>query len=254
MIFRIAICDDEPEQAEALKSIVSEWEEKNQNSCRTELFPSAEAFRFACGDDSVYDILLLDVEMKGMSGIDLARRLRAEGSRAEIVFITSHFEFVGEGYEVDALHYLMKPVAKEKLFAVLSRAAERLAVEPPSVIFSCEDGTAKLYESDILYVEAFQHYIVIHTRKKEYRIKENISSFEQKLGGDFFRTHRSYLVNLKTIIRITRTSVTLDTGAEVPVARGKYDNINRAFISANNEPSGCARTSIWRCCVPVARV
>lgn len=123
MTYRIAICDDEPEQAEALKSIVSEWARKNQNSCRTELFPSAEAFWFACGDDSAYDILLLDVEMKGMSGIDLARRVRAEGSRAEIVFITSHFEFVSEGYEVDALHYLMKPVAKEKLFAVLSRAA-----------------------------------------------------------------------------------------------------------------------------------
>ena len=233
MTYRTAICDDEPEQAEALKSIVSEWARKNQNSCRTELFPSAEAFWFACGDDSAYDILLLDVEMTGMSGIDLARRVRAEGSRAEIVFITSHFEFVGEGYEVDALHYLMKPVAKEKLFAVLSRAAERLAVEPPSVIISCEDGTVKLYESDILYVEAFQHYIVIHTREKEYRIKENISAFEQKLGGDFFRTHRSYLVNLKTIICIRRTSVTLDTGAEIPVARGKYDDINRAFIAGN---------------------
>lgn len=71
----------------------------------------------------MFDILLLDVEMSGMSGLELARRLRADGDHAQLAFITSHFEFVGEGYEVEALNYLMKPVTREKLFAVLSRAA-----------------------------------------------------------------------------------------------------------------------------------
>ena len=149
------------------------------------------------------------------------------------MFITSHFEFVGEGYEVDALHYLVKPVSREKLSEVLSRAAEKLAVEPPFVVISCQGGTVKLYESDILYVESFLHDIVIHTKTGEYRIKENISAFAQRLSEDFFRVHRSYLVNLKAVIRIGRTSVALEDGAEVPVARGKYDNINRAFIARN---------------------
>lgn len=109
--YRIAICDDEPEQSSALREIVDGWGRMTGAECRVSVFPSAEAFRFAYEDDSAYDILLLDVEMKGMTGIELARRLRAEGCRAEIVFITSHFEFVGEGYEVDALHYLQKPVS-----------------------------------------------------------------------------------------------------------------------------------------------
>lgn len=95
--YRIAICDDEPEQSAALREIVDEWGWRTGSECRVSVFSSAEALRFAYEDDSAYDILLLDVEMKGMTGIELARRLRADSCRAEIVFITSHFEFVGEG-------------------------------------------------------------------------------------------------------------------------------------------------------------
>ena len=193
-------------------------------------FPSGEAFLFAYGEDRAYDILLLDVKMKDLSGIDLARRIRQEDDRAEIIFLTSYFEFAGEGYDVDALHYLLKPVSGEKLMQVLDKAAERLAEQPPHVVIACEGSTIKLYESRILYVEAFLHYISIHTAEREYRIKENISSFEEKLSNAFFRTHRSYLVSLRHITRISRTSVTLEGEIELPLARGKYDEINRAYI------------------------
>lgn len=233
MTYHIAVCDDEAEQAERLRSIAEAWAEKCGVTCRTDCFPSAEALLFAYADDADFDILLLDVEMKEMSGIRLAKRLRADGCKAEIAFITSHFEFVTEGYEVDALHYLVKPVAAEKLCEVLTRAAERLAVEPPSVVISCEGASRKLYESEILYAESFLHDLVIHTKTQEYRIKENISAFAGRLSADFFRVHRSYLVNLKAVLRISRSSVTLEGGAELPLARGKYDEIHRAFIERN---------------------
>ena len=174
--------------------------------------------------------MLLDVKMKDLSGIDIARRIRQEDDRAEIIFLTSYFEFAGEGYDVDALHYLLKPVSGEKLMQVLDKAAERLAEQPPHVVIACEGSTIKLYESRILYVEAFLHYISIHTAEREYRIKENISSFEEKLSNAFFRTHRSYLVSLRHITRISRTSVTLEGEIELPLARGKYDEINWAYI------------------------
>ncbi len=233
MNYRIAICDDEQEQIKYLRSIIADWSENSGISYSIEAFPSAEALLFAYEGDSAFDILLLDVEMKALSGIALAKHLRALGCRAEIIFITSHFEFVGEGYEVDALHYLIKPVAEEKLCEVLCKAAEKLAEEPPHVVISCEGETVKLYESDILYVESFLHDIVIHTKSRDYKIKENISAFEQKLSEDFFRVHRSYLVNLKAVTRIGRSAVILNGKTEVPVARGKYDEINRAFIARN---------------------
>ena len=175
---------------------------------------------------------MLDIEMENMNGIELAKRIRKDHNRAEIIFITSHFEFVWEGYEVDALHYLTKPLSAEKLTQVLSKAADKLSVEQPSVVISCDGETLKLYESDILYAEAFLHYIVIHTKDNEYKIKEPISVFENKVSDDFYRIHRSYLVSLKYITRISRTSVTIGNST-LPLSRGKYDDINRAFIEHN---------------------
>lgn len=232
MKYRIAICDDEQNQIEYITSIVTSWSNHKGHSCEIRTFASAEAFLFEYEEDKAYDILLLDVEMKNMNGIELAKRIRKDNNRAEIIFITSHFEFVGEGYEVDALHYLIKPISLEKFTQVLTKAAEKLSVEPPSVVISCEGETVKLYESDILYVESFLHYIVIHTKDNEYKIKENISVFENKVSDVFYRIHRSYLVSLKYITRISRTSVNIGN-TELPLSRGKYDNINRAFIEHN---------------------
>lgn len=232
MKYRIAICDDEQNQIEYITSIVTSWSNHKGHSCEIRTFASAEAFLFEYEEDKAYDILLLDVAMKNMNGIELAKRIRKDNNRAEIIFITSHFEFVGEGYEVDALHYLIKPISVEKFTQVLTKAAEKLSVEPPSVVISCEGETVKLYESDILYVESFLHYIVIHTKDNEYKIKENISVFENKVSDVFYRIHRSYLVSLKYITRISRTSVNIGN-TELPLSRGKYDNINRAFIEHN---------------------
>lgn len=233
MKLKIAVCDDEQNQMEALKAAVLAWAEAGAHHCEISAFPSAEAFLFEYSTEKCFDILLLDIEMTGQSGLDLAKQLRREGSRAEIIFVTSHFEFCGEGYEVDALHYLVKPVAADKLFSVLTKAVQQLQTEPPFVIIRCEGETIRLYEYDILYVESFLHYIVIYTADGEYKIKEGLSAFAARLSGDFYQTHRSYYVSLKHVIRISRTAVTLDRGCEIPLSRGRYDDINRAYIERN---------------------
>lgn len=230
MPLEVAICDDEPDQIEYLSAAVHKWADEAGKPCAVRTFSNAEAFLFACGEDGICDILLLDIEMGDISGIDLARRIRDAGSRAEIIFITSHFEFAGEGYEVDALHFLTKPVAKQKLFQVMEKAAVRRTLAPPSVAIYSEGETVRLYETDILYVEAFLHYLSVYTQGKEYRVKESLSSFEARLSHDFFRIHRSYLVSLRHVTKISRTVVTIDGKTELPLARGKYDAINRAFI------------------------
>lgn len=151
MKYKIAICDDDQEQIEHIAFTVSSWNAQNGYTCDVSTFTSAEAFLFEYERNNAYDILLLDVEMKNMTGIDLAKRIRSADSRAEIIFITSHFEFIGEGYEVDALHYLLKPLSEEKLMQVLDKAAEKLSAEPPSVVINCDGETYKLFEADILY-------------------------------------------------------------------------------------------------------
>lgn len=227
---RIAIIDDQPTDLEYIAALVSLWAKDRAETVVSVPFPSAEAFLFEYSEDQDFDILLLDVEMTGEDGITLAKRLRREGCSAEIVFVTSHFELAGEGYEVDALHWLVKPVSREKLSAVLTKASERLSAAPPSVVVSSEGETIRLTEREILYTEAFLHYLVIHTDDREVRIKDNMGGFAGRLSEDFFRIHRSVLVNLRRIVKITRTEVTLDSGDVLPIARGKYDAVNRAFI------------------------
>jgi len=229
-MYKIAICDDEKSELDLVSTIVERWSAGTKNNIYIETFPSAESFLFHYEECKDYDILLLDVEMKEMSGIELAKQIRKDNRHVEIVFITSHFEFAGEGYEVDALHYLVKPLKEEKLLDVLDKAAKKLSEEPASLVISCEGEVVRLFEDDILYVESFLHYISIHTAGREYKIKKNLSEFEKEVSEKFFRIHRSFLVNLKAVVRISRTGVLVKGTAELPLARGKYDAVNQAYI------------------------
>lgn len=232
-MLHIAICDDEENEIEYLKYAVEDWAKKEDILTNIETYASAESFLFQYEDCKNYQILLLDVEMRGMTGIDLAKKIRQNQDNVEIIFITSHFEFIGEGYEVDALHYLVKPVKASKVEEVLSKAKRKIELGEPSIIIHYDGEIVKIYEKKILYLESFSHYITIYTKDKEYKIKANISTFAQELSEDFYQTHRSYLVSLKHIMRISRDSVTLDNAVQVPLARGKYDQINRAYIQRN---------------------
>ena len=138
MKLNIAICDDEQNQIQYVKGIVSEWAEANGHMPFFAEFPSAEAFLFDYAENQNYDILLLDIEMTNMNGIDLAKKVREENDRVQIVFITGYPDFMSEGFEVAALHYLMKPVKREKLFSVLDRAVENLGHREESIVLETE--------------------------------------------------------------------------------------------------------------------
>ena len=125
MAYRIAICDDSQHDAEYVLSLLTNWANKNQIAIQTECFPSAESFLFHYAEDKTYDILLLDIEMGKMDGVTMAREIRRDNQTVQIVFITGYSDYISEGYEVAALHYLMKPVNEQKLYAVLDRACEK---------------------------------------------------------------------------------------------------------------------------------
>lgn len=114
-------------------------------------FPSGEAFLFHYAENRDYDILLLDVEMGKLSGIDLAKQIRTQNDHVQIVFITGYPDFMAEGYEVSALHYLMKPVKPEKLGDVLNRAAALSQKERPYLLVTSEREIIRIF---------FRHYIL----------------------------------------------------------------------------------------------
>ena len=127
MKYKIAICDDSDADRQYVLHMVNRWALAAGHLVHTDTFASAESFLFRYAESGDYDILLLDIEMGHMDGVALAKRLRKENDTIQIIFITGYSDYISEGYEVAALHYLMKPVKEEKLHTVLNRAAEKLA-------------------------------------------------------------------------------------------------------------------------------
>ena len=227
----IAICDDEPAQIEYLDALVRNWAQRAGVFARVPRFGSAESFLFAYEQDPSADILLLDIQMKKLDGVALARKIRAGNDAVQIIFVTGYPDFAALGYEVAALHYLVKPVSEEKLFAALDRAKKNLAAQERSLFLTVDNETRWVPLSQIRYVEAQGHYLVIRTDGGDLRIKANLSDFQKSLGNGFFRCQRSFVVSLARVHRITRTAVILDGGAEIPLSRDLYDAVHKAIIS-----------------------
>ena len=230
MYLKIAVCDDDKKQLKYLGALVSEWADKGTYTCTTEFFLSSEAFLFEYSEDRTWDILLLDIEMGGMNGVDLAKTIRRTNDAIQIIFITGFPDFIAEGYEVSALHYLMKPVLPEKLHTVLDKAAANLAKSEKRLSITYDRQTDFVPLSQIMYIEAQKQYILIHTVSETYRMKGSLADMEKQLDEYFIKCQRSFVVNLRYVTRIKNDCVLLKNGSEVPISRGMAEKIGKEII------------------------
>lgn len=227
---RIAICDDESSQIQYLSNLIDAWAKISTVSVSIQDFDSAEAFLFTYAEDNNFDILLLDIQMKTMDGIALAKEIRRDNETLQIIFITGFPDYIAEGYEVSALHYLMKPVSEQKLFEVLDRAVTRLQTSKRTILVQTSGGSVRIPADNIYFVEAFSHYVTLFVKDEQQNFNMRLSDMEKLLGEGFFRCHRSYIIGMKHVSRVTRSAMVLDTGKEIPLSRNLYDAANQAFI------------------------
>ena len=226
--YKIAICDDSQADAEYIATLVKEWAKDRIVKIRT--YPSAEAFMFNYAEEKDFDILLLDIEMGKMDGVTMAKAIRQDNESVQIVFITGYSEYIADGYDVAALHYLIKPVKKEQLWSVLDRAAERLKKNEKELLLKTADETVVMPVREIRYLDVQQNYVTVHG-KTDVTVKRTLGEFEKELDERFFRLGRSYIVNLTCVRRISKTEVILTDGSAIPLPRGQYDALNRAIIA-----------------------
>ena len=230
MKLKIAVCDDDASQRTYLLQTVASWVSRNRHLVECREYADARAFLFDYAAEKDFDILLLDIEMPGMSGIELAKTVRKENAAVQIVFVTGYYEYFSDGFDVSALHYLIKPVSQEKLWPVLDRAVSNLAYRQRTVLLSTTDGDIKIPLADILYVEAENMHIAVHTVRETYRSRIGLTKFAAQLDETFYKVHRSFVVALKYIKKITRTEVTMANGDTIPLSRGTYDAVHTALI------------------------
>lgn len=226
---KFAICDDEPADVVYLRSMIESWAKERGKIPVIREFPSAESFLFAYEEEKDFDILLLDIEMGAMSGVELAKKLRGRDRSVQIIFITGYMEYISEGYDVEALHYLLKPVDREKFLAVLDRAARRVQMRERALILETSGEMLRIPFYEIEWIEVQKNYVTIHGRE-DYCVKRTLKGIRQELDERFFQIHRSYLVNLTCVKKVTRKEVFLKNGDSLPLARGLYDKLNQAVI------------------------
>ena len=230
MKLKIAICDDEANQIEYLTDVVTTWAKKNRHAVEIKPYSAAKSLFFDYCEEKDFDILLLDIEMPGMSGVELAKAVRKENATVQIVFITGYYEYFSDGFDVSALHYLIKPADERKLMPVLDRAVSNLTYRQRSVLLTSPEGDRKVSLADIEYVESENVHVAVHTVSGVYRSRISLAKFAEQLDETFIKVHRSYIVNLKYVKKITRTDITMVSGDLVPISRGMYDEVHAALI------------------------
>lgn len=235
---RIALCDDEEALAQSYAGEIQKWADQTGRFCQVSLFASPQALLFECQEGCPFHLLLLDIEMPGMNGMELARALRRRERSVVIAFLTNYDHFVFEGYEVGAFRYLMKSQVKEKLRPLLEDAAALWEQEKEYLLVSAGGGMERLELNDIVYLEASRHDTILHTAGGSRLLRMPISRLAGQLPGYFVCAHRSFLVNLHYLERLSRTECVMSGGACVPVGRKAYGALSDAFIAYYKEQEG----------------
>lgn len=232
-MLRIAVCDDDAVFLQAAVQMIRRW--SDQSSVPTEVY------RFDNGDELLakcagqrMDVIILDIIMPLLNGMDAARELRARDNAVKIIFLTSSPEFALESYEVKAQDYLLKPVSYEKLAAALEECGHTIQAEAPGFVLKTTYGYQKLYYHDIEYAEAQNKRVIFYLRSG--RTAESTAplySFEDKLteSNDFFKCHRSYLVYLPNVDHFNSNEIITKSGRSIPIARGYGKPFQEAYFA-----------------------
>ncbi len=231
-MLEIAVCDDEGFYREKIRKLLEEYLTKRGLAYRIRLFSSGEEF-LKCNENKVkYDIVFMDINMEKVDGIEAARQMRAFHSDTYLVLVTAFINYALEGYKVNAVRYIMKDTLDTAMEECMDAVLEKRKTAWAS--FSFTEGEKKLYTDNILYVESRKHKSVFFYMEAgivEYQIYEKLDWVEQKLSGfHFLRIHKSYLVNMKHIRKISNYTAFMDTGEELPVPRLRFKAAKEAFV------------------------
>lgn len=228
-LVNIVICENDKNDQEFVKDKVVEILDDLDIEYEIKVYNSGDDLLE--GYDKYTDIILLDIQMDGLDGMETARKIREFDDNVEIIFITSFVEYALEGYEVNAYRYLLKPVKDENLMTSLINCLNDRNFVKRSIVIKEGDTRIKISLKDIMYIEVQGNDITVHTLKDTYRTKGTMSNFETEINSDMFvRCHKSYLVNLEYIKSIKRYTSILVNDEEVPLSRNKYKEIKDRFF------------------------
>lgn len=232
---RIAVCGGESALRTQLKKFIGRWSGLRGCPCRVSVYPGGKALLFEAAGSCPFDLILLDAGLSGLGGAELVRTIREADRSVPLAFLTSRPGYVSEDCEVSAPPCLLKPVAEEELFPLLDLARERAEREPSYLTLHIGGQARRVDQKDILYLEAQGRAVRVRTVDAVLEAGTSLLSLAGQLGEDFAAAHRGYLVNLRHVERVGRGACLLENGESVPVSRGNWEKLSRAFAGYRRE-------------------
>lgn len=221
------ICDDLAADRETLLGFCARYARENRLPVATLAYENAGAL-LGNREARSADVMFLDIYMDGALGVDAARILRGKGFRGALVFTTTSREHYADGFDVEAVHYLLKPVSWDAFCEAMRRVHDRVSAGAKRVRVTAGREELDIDVSGIRYIEVYGHKTVLHTVRGEFAVSQSLSALEEALGGDpFLRCYRCFIVNMDFVKRLNEDSFLMKDGREIPLSRD-----NRAALKS----------------------
>lgn len=226
---RVAVVDDEQEVRSNLVEYLNCFSKESGVKIETSSFSSGDELLKSY--QQIWDILIFDIDMPGTNGMETAKQIRRKDKNVTILFITNIAQYAIEGYEVDAVDYILKPINYYEFSMKFYRAVSKSAYNRERMILvESVEGTRRIRVKEIVYVEVLAHYIFIHTEKRQFKARGNMKSWEEQLKSfGFSRIHKSYLVNMAKVETISG-KVLVANGKTIPISRNYRDSFMQDYM------------------------
>ena len=238
-MIRIGICDDSSAFLHQTKFMIDHWDNRPQDII-TELFEDGDALILAHSQNP-FDIILLDIVMPMLNGIDAAKELREKDKNVKIVFLTSSAEFALDSYTVKASNYLLKPLEPAQFFTCLDELIFDIKSVSKCIIVKGLDAVYKIPLSNIEHVESQSKHIIFYTSdNKTIESTDPLYTYENILlfEDGFFKCHRSYIINIHRVDSFSPSEVIMQSGCRIPISRSHQKSFEDIYFHIIFEKAG----------------
>lgn len=231
-MIRIAIVEDDEAYAENLLTLVSRYQQEKKQELTADRFADAESF--LSHHPEIFDIVFFDIELPGESGMEAAKAFRELSKSSVVVFVTNMSQFAVEGYKVDALDYLLKPVTYPEFSTLLTRILKILVRRDlPALSVKTKDGVIVLKLNEIIYLQVRDHALIYHTEKGDYSTWATLKESEGPLlAHGFFRVSNQVLLNLRHVENIQGTTIVLSNGDHLEISLSKLPEFTQLLVES----------------------
>lgn len=234
-MLRIAICEDEEKYLELEKNIVSTYLKQKGLSYNVKGFSSCESLLEDKVQLEMFDLIILDVEMKGIDGISAAKIIREKNDEVQIAFVSAHMNYSTDGYHVRAIRYILKNKddLEKYLQECLDRVLETIDQNERELTFDFTIGKRTLKVSDVVYLRSSGNYTVFEVSfesKETYLLRSTLKKMTELMHAfDFVSVSSKETVNLCHIKSMSRYSIVLDNGKVISISQKKYNDVYRTY-------------------------